>query len=358
MIMNQIERLGSQLEYASRLGLELKNFSTVNPHSFIFSHDCEDFDTPRKAKKRANFFVKENSLIMHCYHCGVSAGFDNFLKGKNPALYKDYLMALYSGQRKPKPSTKSADHLAALQAEIKPIVVPTKPLTDDLIFVSTLPETHPIRRYTASRCIPDEYLSRIAFVRNFHQYFSDHDLKQDAARKARYKDLKPTPRLVIPYYDQDDKVYMVTCRAFGAELPKYVYVYDEARRDTPAIYGLWRTDTTKDFFVTEGQFDSMFIDNCVAVGGSNFAKNPWLLDRIDQAIIIPDADWKTNKHVKKSLEAAVRSGFRIAPLPAGAGKDANDIIKSGQMTAEALNKYLASNVMHGLRASAYMSFQK
>jgi hypothetical protein len=75
-----------------------------------------------------------------------------------------------------------------------------------------------------------------------------------------------------------------------------------------------------------------------------------LLENKFRVIIVPDNDWRTNKHVQKSLLAAVDAGFGVSFLPDVKGaKDVNDLIKRGWYRKE-LTDYLKANFIYGLKA--------
>ena len=69
------------------------------------------------------------------------------------------------------------------------------------------------------------------------------------------------PRLVIPFFDENNKLFCFQGRSFGNEQPKYITFKLDPDRNK--IYGLNRVDKSKTYYVVEGSIDSLFLDNCL-----------------------------------------------------------------------------------------------
>ena len=109
-------------------------------------------------------------------------------------------------------------------------------------------------------------------------------------------------------------------------------------------------DESRRVYVLEGQIDSMFLSNSVAVGDSHlqsyFTPN---------AVYIPDAD-VFNREIMKNVRRMIDANLRVCMLPEmNIGKDINDFILHG-MTPESIKKLIDDNTYHGL--SAKMHFAK
>lgn len=349
-MVSQFDIFMKQLEFAPRLGMQLKNFSQTGPRSWKFSHSCED-TKGGKTKARANFFEHKSTLMMHCYHCGISSSFKWFLRQENPALFKEYSLETFriaKGDNLDESNMNTQAKFNNSPELILDVPVPKKKnLLDGLIFLNSLEKSHPIVKYATDRKIPESFFDRIAYVADFGSYYN----KNREDNKNELKTSGTIPRLVLPYFDKVGNVPMVTCRAFGDEQPKYMYLFDGSEKTaSTGIYGLWRIDHKERILVTEGQIDSLLLENAIAVGGTNYSKNEWLLENKFRVIIVPDSDWRTNKHVQKSLLAAVDAGFGVSFLPDVKGaKDVNDLIKRGWYRKE-LTDYLKANFIYGLKA--------
>ena len=78
------------------------------------------------------------------------------------------------------------------------------------------------------------------------------------------------PRLVLPFYDRQKNLIGVTGRALNDSQLRYLTLrFDEEK---PLIFNLDKVDFNQPLYVVEGLIDSLFLDNCIAVAGSDFSK--------------------------------------------------------------------------------------
>ncbi len=343
IMIDQTHRLLVDLEYIQRIGILQKNFTQTGDRHFIFSHSCEN-DRGSRTKKRANFFQHDQKFIFHCYHCGESSHFSTFLKNENEGLYREYLRSLYSNKNKhPLAPTKQKEKPQRVAPKKKSFLSGVKP-------VVSLKEDSPIRVYLKSRGISENNLKFFGMVEDFPSYYAD------ITGEVITKNHTPRPRIVIPYLDESGTPFMAACRTLpGDNSTKYMYVFkDKDNLPDSRVYGLWRVDTNKKFFVTEGQFDSLFLSNAISIGGTNYSKNSFLREHKDNAIIVPDNDWRVNKEVRKSITLAILAGFSVAFLPQNdMCKDINDFILAGY-DSKYIENALFSNVMSGMKAIAFL----
>ena len=156
------------------------------------------------------------------------------------------------------------------------------------------------------------------------------------------------PRLLIPFRDEQGEIFAYQGRAFGNEQPKYITIkFDETKQK---IYGLDRIDDSKEIYVVEGPIDSMFLDNCIAVGGSDFSKPLVIAGKIvDNIILVPDNEPR-NKEIVNRMIKAVDKKFNVAVWPESLKhKDINDMILSGK-SASQVQKLITDNTFSGAAA--------
>ena len=135
------------------------------------------------------------------------------------------------------------------------------------------------------------------------------------------------PRLVIPFFDENSKMFAFQGRAFGNEIPKYITITLDPDRNK--IYGLNRLDKTKPVQVVEGPIDSLFLDNCIAVGGADFTR----LEKENTTIIFDNE--RRNVELLKQIEKTIDLGYKIVLWPDDLQeKDINDMIISGKTKDE------------------------
>jgi DNA primase len=159
---------------------------------------------------------------------------------------------------------------------------------------------------------------------------------------------------VIPYYAEDKTLLGFACRAFGKESPKYIQLRIDKNREF--IYGADKIDSTKPIIAVEGQIDSMFLENAVAMGTANY-NSDYLSQHKDNVIIVPDNDFRRNPHVCSQLKKAINSGFKICLLPDSWKKDINDNVKSG-IDRKDIMDYILSNHKQGAEALLEFTLEK
>lgn len=104
----------------------------------------------------------------------------------------------------------------------------------------------------------------------------------------------------------------------------------------PKIFGLDRLDKTKLAYVVEGPIDSFFVDNCVALAGTDGSPDV-VFDRKEQYVMVLDNQPRSPDVIKK-YEKYIRQGCQMVIWPSGIdGKDINDLILGGMSQSELMD---------------------
>jgi hypothetical protein len=186
--------------------------------------------------------------------------------------------------------------------------------------VCNLPKDHVAVRYIEDRRIPVKFWSEIFYAEKFKD-FMDSDFPDHGKSE---KEIPNDERLVLLYTDQSGYVTHVAGRALDKE-NTLRYITVKVSDDERKRFGTHRLDDREPAYVVEGQFDSMFLDNCIASGDSNLAG---CLDGL------PDHDWTLvfdneprNKQIVKGIEKAIDLGYKVVIYPDGIEqKDINDMV--------------------------------
>ena len=157
------------------------------------------------------------------------------------------------------------------------------------------------------------------------------------------------PRLVIPFFDENNELFCFQGRSFGNEQPKYITFKLDPDRNK--IYGLNRVDKSKPIYVVEGPIDSLFLDNCLAVAGSsNFAKD---IPKENTTIVFDNE--RRNKEILIQIEQIIDKGYNVVLWPDDVKeKDINDMILSGK-TKEEVQTIIKNNTYQGNMAKIRFS---
>jgi transcription elongation factor Elf1 len=296
----------------------LERFSQKKPDLYNFRCPyCLD-SKKSKSKARGYIYRKENNYFYRCHNCGAGTTFANFLKEVDPSVYKQYVLEKYAeGNNKHSPVEKpdfeelkgnAFDHFA------------NKPKTLSLTRVSDLPESHYARDYILNRRIPEKFWNEIYFTENFKD-FMDADFPDHG--KA---DLPNDDRIVLLFTDEKGNPTVVAGRALGNSKMRYISV--QVAEHDRKFFGTHRLDRTKPAFVVEGQFDSMFLDNCLATGDSHLVSAPEIYPQMDWTLVYDNEP--RNKEIARQLEDAIDKGYKVCIFPADLPyKDINDMAMAG-----------------------------
>ena len=340
-------------KYAKLLSARLPNYKHSKSDLWAFSHHCEKPSPGKKAKARCFIYTRQGKLFVRCHHCGYSHSFATFLKETDPILADEYRLEMYKAKVDAGDIVHRLSEVKTQNTDLFKATI-NMPYRDEVLeglkSLSELPPTHPAVKYAIKRAIPSEHFDRIFFVKKFFAYGSRF--------KEEFKKVRPEndyPRLVFPYFDANDRVYALTARAFGKEEPKYVYL--QISKNNTNIYGLWRIDTSRKIIATEGQIDSLCLDNAVSVGGADYA-NPLLKQLQSQIIIVPDNDFVRNKQVADQVDKAIKLGYTVSLFPEHfRHKDINDAVRAG-MKSEELRDMIISNAKSGLEAKLELIYRR
>ena len=280
---------------------------------------------------------------MRCFNCGESLPLSKFLQDQDPALYKEYCLENFK------------EGIWESKEEYRPVLV--APIKEEaklaidhfkgLISYRDIPKGHPAMGYITDRQIPEKRYKELYIVPKFHKWASRID-----PIFGKFK--TDHPRLVLPYYDINKNLLGFTCRAYGQEQPKYIHLRTDDTREF--IYGQDHVDISKPILVVEGQIDSMFLDNCVAIGRASY-KSGFLETHKNNLVIIPDNDFRRNIHVCEQIKKAITSGFNVCFLPESWKKDINLIVKSG-INAQEIHEYVMSNRKSGAQALLQLALER
>lgn len=321
------------ITYASRVGTMLKNFKQKKARLWEFSHSCEKQHGNKSLKKRGYIYETTDgkSLNVKCQHCGYSKSLGNFIRDISPSLYDEFRIESYRG------NIENVKPLETAKIE----VAPKTTTIAGLIPVVTLPPSSSILKFLERRQIPKEKYPLLYVAKHFFKWAAQFNSEFEKVTDA-------SPRLVLPYFDVSGRVFGFTARSFNpSAVPRYIHIRVDKSQEF--IYGASRIDYKKPIYVTEGHIDSFFVDNAVAVGGAHY-DTPFINSIKEQAVLIPDSDWKRNKQVGNQLKKAITRGYKVCFIPDTVkGKDLNEIVQNGVSTVQ-LKDIIERSTKGGLEA--------
>ena len=318
------------IKYLNIISPQLQKFKKKGNNLWNFR--CPYCGDSQKNKTKARGFVyqRKNDLFFKCHNCDVGTTLGKLVEYLDSKTYKDYIMERYktgSDTITPKPEFK-----------FNAPVFRKKDVFKDLVSISELGSEHPARKIVEKRKLPKESLKDIFLCESFFKF-------TNTLIKNKFPSLdRDHPRLMIPFRDEKGEIFAYQGRAFGYETPKYITI---KLKQNDKIFGLERVDKNKHFYVCEGPLDSLFIDNCLAVGGSDF-------DKLKGDFTVIFDNEPRNKEINKQIEKTINKGCSIVLWPEQVKeKDINDMILSG-MSKEEIQKIITQNTFSG--ASAKLRF--
>jgi hypothetical protein len=324
------------LKFINEVSARLSQFKKKGDYLFNFRcPHCGD-SKKNKTKARAYFYRVKNDMFFKCHNCGEGQSFSNFLKFIDNKKYETYLLERYKGSAPSTPQPKFTD----FKPQFKEVN-----MLEGLLPVSELKEGHPVLQYVKDRKIPKSYHTKLYLSDKFMAFVNKVKPNTFSHTKGEH------PRLIIPFYDTDGKVFAFQGRAFGKEQPKYLTIkLDENKQK---VFGLDTVNLQEHITIVEGPIDSMFLDNCLAAAGADLT----LRIKPDNITYIFDNEPR-NKEIIKRMYDVVDKDYNLVVWPDDMRhKDINDMILSGMSKAE-VQTIISNNTFAKLEALTKLSYYK
>lgn len=302
----------TEIKYLNLLSSRLPLFKRKKDFLWNFRCPiCGDSET-NKTKARGYMFQVKGDLVYKCHNCQIGMGFGKFLEIMDPVAYKQFKLEKFqeSGSKKKRPDLRKAKKIVSAKPVFK------KNLLADLQPIDSLNTSHPAREYLLNRKLPTGEL-----------YYTDtfkgwtNTVKPGAFESVE----KDEPRIIIPFLDKNGEMFGFQGRSLSSKGLRYITIM--LRDDVPKIFGLNRIDTTKTVYVVEGPFDSLLLDNAVAMAGADVAEQPQLLG--NDVVYVYDNEPR-NKQITDRMSKHIKSGHSLVIFPKGVEeKDLNDMYLAG-----------------------------
>ena len=318
------------VKYARLVGSRLDRFKEKKSTLYNFRCPYCGDSQKQKSKARGYFFEKGSDLIYKCHNCGVGRTLGNFLKDQARDLYDQYVMERYrdgltgKGTRVAEPSFSN--------------VTTTKPIFktgNNLPSIASLNKEHPARSYLEGRKIPSDKLNKIYYADKFKRYVNTHKQTFESLQNDR-------PRIILPLINGDGKWFGFQGRSLSPKSTmRYItIILDESK---PKLYGLDSVNYDEPIFIVEGPFDSLFLDNSIAMAGSdvNIRSLGW-----SNYIWVYDNEPR-NRQIIDRLDKSIDRGDKVVIWPKSMKeKDINDMFLKGYNVQQLVD----SNIYQGLQA--------
>jgi len=315
--------------YIQLISPRLQKFSKK---SKVYTFRCPYCGDSKKHRNKTRGFLYpiKNDYNFKCHNCGVSKSLTNFLKDQDSLIHKQYIMERYK-----QGTVGLGSNTAVPKFDLPKPVFKKDKYKIDLESILSLNKSHPARIYLEqNREISSKILENLYYCKNFKEWTN--------ALKHTFDDVNnDEPRIIIPLRYNGTLVGYQGRSLLPKSKIKYITIMLE--EDAPKIYGIDEIDTAKTVYVTEGPFDSTFINNSIAMCGADADVKKW---GITNPVWIYDNEPR-NKQIVNRLSETIASGDRVVIWPKKIQeKDINDMFLSGHN----VQKVVESNIYQGLEA--------
>ena len=315
-------------KYIGLVSVQLEKFERKNASTYNFRCPYCGDSRKHRNKARGYFFKVKSDFVFKCHNCGVGRTFTNFLKDHNKLLYDQYVMERYREGLTGK-GTQTPTPVFNFQ---QPKFFSKPENSIDLEKVSELNISHPAREYLEQRKIKD--LDYFYYCPKFKDWTNKQKKVFDTLRQD-------SARIIIPLRDKDGTMFGYQGRSLApkAKIRYITIMLDDTK---PKVFGLDRIDETKDVYVTEGPFDSMFIDNSIAMCGSDVE-----VGNFNYNFVFVFDNEPRNKQIVEKITRAAKQGHKVVIFPKSIQeKDLNDMFIAGHD----VQRVVESNIYQGLEA--------
>ena len=318
-------------KYIGLVSVRLQKFSKKKENLYTFRCPYCGDSQKNKNKTRGYIYQVKTNHNFKCHNCGVSKSFTNFLKDQDIVLHDQYIMERYK------------NNMTGLRSNTpNPVVKSSKPKFTkkdfDLQRISELNKEHPARAYLFKRKLPEKCFRDLYYCDKFKRWTND--------QKYTFNDLdNDESRIIIPLRDRN-KIFGFQGRSLNPK-NKLRYITIMLDEEAPKIYGLERINKSNAIYIVEGPFDSLFLENCVAMAGADLDLRSFGWSNY---ICVYDNEPRSREIVNR-ISKSIDRGDKVVIWPKHIQqKDINDMYLAGHN----VQNLVESNTYQGLKAKAQL----
>ena len=302
-------------KYIGLVSSRLQKFKRVK--SDLYNFRCPICGDSQKHKNKARGYIYQvkNNSNFKCHNCGASMSLNNFLKTIDTTLHKQYTLEKFK-----------EGHTGRNFVAEEPTFTFKKPVFKKKLDLPKASEDPDAKRYLEKRKLNPEKF-----------YFTDSFKRWTNTKKQTFDTIgRDEPRIIIPMYNEDKDLIGFQGRSLIPNSVKYITVMLED--EAPKIYGLDTINEDLPIYVVEGPFDSTFVNNSVALCGSDGDLGYF---KGSDTILVYDNEPR-NREIVNRIGKCIDRGEKVVIWPSGLEeKDINDMVLSGHdvMSMIKLNTY-------------------
>jgi len=302
-------------KYVGLISSRLQKFKKVKSDLYNFRCPICGDSQKNKNKCRGYMYVVKNNTNFKCHNCGASLSLNNFIKKLDTTLHKQYTLEKFK-----------EGHTGRNFTAEEPVFNFKKPVFKKKLNLPKASENPAAKKYLVERNLNPE---KFYFTDKFKEWTNTKKQTFDST----YRD---EPRIIIPMYDSNKNLIGFQGRSLVPNSVKYITVM--LNDDSPKLYGLENIDEKQPIYIVEGPFDSTFVENAVAMCGSDvdirsfgWGDHIWVLDNEPR-----------NREIVNRIAKLIDRGEKVVIWGNNiVEKDINDMILAGHdvMSMIKLNTY-------------------
>ena len=314
------------IKYLTLLSPRLSKFKQKGKR--VWNFRCNYCGDSQRNKNKARGFVFElkGELMYKCHNCGISHPVSKLIQDMDPQMYKEYRMEKFQDGKKTPDMRKVKKVISS-----KPVF--KRDVLSGLSRLDELNTTHVAREYIDSRKLPTEALY---YTEKFKEW-------TNSLKPNTFQDItQDEGRIIIPFRTKEGNVFGYQGRSISASSMRYITIILE--EGMPKVFGLDKVDYGKTIYITEGPFDSLLLDNAIAMAGADVSSD---LPFMDGSVVYIYDNEPRNKQIIDRMSKHIDKGHQIVIWPDNiSAKDPNDMHLGGYN----VQNLVESNIYSGLSA--------
>ena len=314
-------------KYINLISSRLQKFKRVKSNLYNFRCPICGDSKKNKSKTRGYLYAIKANVNFKCHNCGSSMSLNNFLKTLDPTVHKQYAFEKFKDGHTGRNFVVEEPDFKFEAPKFAPKV--------DLPRASEIPTA---KLYLEKRGLDP---SKFYYTDKFKAWVNTLVEKFD---NIEYDE----PRIIIPLI-YENQLIGFQGRALGPNSVKYITIM--LQENAPKVYGIDKINEKEPIYIVEGPFDSHFVDNAVAMAGSDLDIRPfnwsdyiWVFDNEPR-----------NREVVNRISKTIDRGDKVVIWPNNISeKDINDMKLSGHD----VQTVIKSNTYTGLEAKLKFNIWK
>ena len=297
-------------KYLGLISPRLEKFRKIR--GGVYNFRCPYCGDSQRHKNKARGYIYKNKADYNfkCHNCGVTRSFTYFLKDRDPPLYDEYVMERYKEGLTGKGTVTPEPNFTFVKPKFR-----KKDICDELVKISELNTSHRAKKYLINRGINEDTLSKFYYCPDFKRWTNKHKKIYDTTDND-------DDRIIIPLRNSKGELFGYQGRSLDPT-SKMRYITVMLDENAPKIYGLEKINTQKPIYILEGPFDSLFVENSVAMCGSDidirtfgWGNYIWVFDNEPR-----------NREIVTRIERLINRGDKVVIWPSNIKeKDVNEMI--------------------------------